>query len=323
MGNSETIDAEAAEAAEASKDAAASKASKTVRPESVDGPLDNIQPAQPGRPSGDVQLRYEDGLAIVTLSNPAKLNAMSRHMWRQLRSVFESIHGNKYALCVLISGVPCGGLKAFSAGGDISEYPGFRFNEASLRDFHEADVWGGLYAMLSCDVPIVAQIDGACMGAGLEMASCCDIRVAGASAKFGAPIAKLGFPMAPKEAAVVCRAVGELTAREMLLEAAVLDAPTLLQRGFLNRVVADADVASAAMQSVNRILALAPQAARLNKRIFRGLNRPLEQVSIARTAINSVANAAAENPYIYAESAEHREGISAFIAKRKPDWSIN
>jgi enoyl-CoA hydratase/carnithine racemase len=158
-----------------------------------------------------------------------------------------------------------------------------------------------LKAMLNCDVPIVAQIDGACMGAGLEMASCCDIRIAGESAKFGAPIAKLGFPMAPKEAEVVVRAVGELTAREMLLEAAVLDAPTMLQRGFLNRVVADADVANSAMQSVKRILALAPQAARLNKQTFRGVNN--------------------KNPYAYANSAEHKEGISAFIAKRKPHWT--
>ena len=254
---------------------------------------------------GEVRCHFEGRLAIVTLANPAKLNAMSRHMWQQLRSVFDSISGNKYAGCVLILGSACGDLKAFSAGGDISEYPSFRFNEASLRDFHEIDVWGGLQAMLACDVPIVAQIDGACMGAGVEMASCCDIRIAGVSAKFGAPIAKLGFPMAPKEAEVVVRAVGELTAREMLLEAAVLDAPTMLQRGFLNRVVADADVADAAMQSVNRILALAPQAARLNKQTFRGLSQ----------------GKMTQNSYAYADNAEHQEGISAFMAKRKPIWN--
>ena len=270
---------------------------------------------------GEVSCSVQDGLARVVLSNPAKLNAMSRHMWQQLRSVFESIQGNKDAGCVLILGAASGDLKAFSAGGDISEYPSFRFNEASLREFHEVDVWGGLHAMLACDVPIVAQIDGACMGAGLEMASCCDIRIAGASAKFGAPIAKLGFPMAPKEAEVVARAVGDLTAREMLLEAAVLDAPTMLQRGFLNRVVADAEVASSAMQSVNRILALAPQAARLNKQTFRGINKPLAGVFVADAAINSIVNPSVDNPYAYAASKEHQEGISAFIAKRKPDWT--
>jgi enoyl-CoA hydratase len=279
----------------------------SVRVEPFDGlrtgSVETLRQAQGERNIGEVRLHYEgEGgrLAVVTLSNPAKLNAMSRHMWQQLRSVFNSVSGSKNAACVIILGETeyC---RAFSAGGDISEYPSFRFNEASLREFHETDVWGGLQAMLNCDVPIVAQIDGACMGAGLEIASCCDIRIAGASAKFGAPIAKLGFPMAPKEAEVVIRAVGELTAREMLLEAAVLDAPTMLQRGFLNRVVADNEVASSAMQSVNRILALAPQAARLNKQTFRCLN--------------------SQNPYAYAESAEHKEGISAFIAKRKPQWT--
>jgi enoyl-CoA hydratase len=277
-----------------------------VRPELVEGLNRDMQQAQPERNIGEVRLQYEGRLAIVTIANPAKLNAMSRHMWQQLRSVFDSIQGNKNAGCVIILGEnSTDSMKSFSAGGDISEYPSFRFNEASLREFHEVDVWGGLNAMLSCDVPIVAQIEGACMGAGLEMASCCDIRIAGASAKFGAPIAKLGFPMAPKEAALVVNAVGELTAREMLLEASVLDAPTMLQRGFLNRVVADVDVANAAMQSVNRILALAPQAARLNKQTFRGLSQ----------------GKMTQNPYAYANNEEHQEGICAFMAKRKPDWT--
>jgi enoyl-CoA hydratase len=267
---------------------------------------------------GEVHCHFEESfegrLAIVTIANPAKLNAMSRHMWQQLRSVFNSLQSNKNAGCIVIKGENTAEVKSFSAGGDISEYPNFRFSEDSLREFHEVDVWGGLQAMLDCDVPIVAQIEGACMGAGLEIASCCDIRVAGSSAKFGTPIAKLGFPMAPKEAALVINAVGELTAREMLLEAVVFDAATMQQRGFLNRVVDDSDVQQSAMQSVNRILALAPQAARLNKQAFREINKHLAGVFIAKSAIKSIV-------YDYANSADHREGINAFIAKRKPIWT--
>jgi enoyl-CoA hydratase len=267
---------------------------------------------------GEVRCHLEENLegrlAIVTIANPAKLNAMSRHMWQQLRSVFNSLQSNKNAGCIVIKGENTAEVKSFSAGGDISEYPNFRFSEDSLREFHEVDVWGGLQAMLDCDVPIVAQIEGACMGAGLEIASCCDIRVAGSSAKFGTPIAKLGFPMAPKEAALVINAVGELTAREMLLEAVVFDAATMQQRGFLNRVVDDSDVQQSAMQSVNRILALAPQAARLNKQAFREINKHLAGVFIDKSAIKSIV-------YDYANSAEHREGINAFIAKRKPIWT--
>ena len=117
----------------------------------------------------------------VTLRHTGRLNAMSRPMWRQLRAVFEDLQRRADARCVLIAGE--GG--AFCAGGDISEYPGFRFDAAALRDFHENDVWGGLNAMLQCDVPIVAQISGACMGAGVEIASCCDIRVAGSGGRGG------------------------------------------------------------------------------------------------------------------------------------------
>ncbi|MBK9986233.1 MAG: enoyl-CoA hydratase/isomerase family protein [Betaproteobacteria bacterium] len=260
--------------------------------------------------AGQVRIAADGGISRVTLSHAGKLNAMSRAMWRELRSVFEGIQQDASIRCVIVEGE--GGH--FCAGGDIAEYPAFRFSEQGLRDFHEDDVWGGLDAMLCCDVPLVAQIEGNCMGAGVEIASCCDIRVAGASAKFGAPIARLGFPMAPREAKLVSEALGGLTAREMLLEAAVLDAPTLLLRGFLNGVLTDADVAGEALARARRIAALAPQAARLNKQTFRTLNQLNPSVSGSSDAMESVVNSA----YAYADSAEHREGIAAFLGKRKP-----
>ena len=260
--------------------------------------------------AGQVRIAADGGISRVTLSHAGKLNAMSRAMWRELKSVFEDIQQDASVRCVIVEGE--GGH--FCAGGDIAEYPAFRFSEQGLRDFHEDDVWGGLDAMLCCDVPLVAQIEGNCMGAGVEIASCCDIRVAGASAKFGAPIACLGFPMAPREAKLVSEALGGLTAREMLLEAAVLDAPTLLLRGFLNGVLTDADVAGEALARARRIAALAPQAARLNKQTFRTLNQLNPSVSGSSDAMEFVANSA----YAYADSAEHREGIAAFLGKRKP-----
>lgn len=249
-----------------------------------------------------VSLSVAHGRASVMLVNPGKHNAMSRAMWRQLRSVFEQIQQDPSVHVVVIRGPA-----DFCAGGDISEYAGFRFVEASLRDFHENDVWGGLQAMLDCDVPIVAQIEGICMGAGVEIASCCDIRIAGDSARFGAPIARLGFPMAPREAALVMRAVGELTAREMLLSAAVLDAIEMKRRGFLNQVVGARELDATVQACVERTIALAPQAARMNKQVFRAL---------ALESIDTNASELIANCYYYADSAEHREGIAAFIEKR-------
>ncbi|MBA2672517.1 enoyl-CoA hydratase/isomerase family protein [Ramlibacter sp.] len=248
--------------------------------------------------AGQVILDSAGAIAVVLLSHPGKLGAMSRGMWRELKVVFERIQREPRWRCVLVRGDP----GAFSAGGDIAEYPEFRFDPARLREFHEHDVWGGLRAMLDCDVPMVALIEGACMGAGMEIASCCDIRVASVNAKFGAPIARLGFPMAPREARLVASAAGMATAREMLLEAAVLDTAQMKARGFLHEVVAEGEAATRVRQRCERIALLAPQAARMNKRTFRAL----------------AAGGMPPDAYDYAPGAEHREGIAAFLEKRQP-----
>ena len=260
---------------------------------------------------GQVKLATTGSIARVTLSHPGKLNAMSRAMWQQLREVFEGIQQDAALRCVVLAGE--GGN--FCAGGDISEYADFRFEEASLRQFHDELVWGGLQAVLDCDVPIVAQIEGACMGAGLEIASCCDIRVAADTARFGAPIARLGFPMAPREARLVAYGLGHVTAREMLLEAAVLEVAVLAQRGFLHQVVPATDVMATVRQRAQAIAKLAPQAARWNKRTLRVLSGVLDEPAPHSAAAELFATA-----YDYATADEHQEGITAFLSKRRPSF---
>jgi enoyl-CoA hydratase/carnithine racemase len=262
---------------------------------------------------GTIQFEQQAGVARVTISHSARFNAMSRVMWRELRAGFESLQKSTDVRCVVVSGA--GGN--FCAGGDISEYADFRFQEVSLRDFHENDVWGALQAMLDCDVPIVAQIDGNCMGAGVEIASCCDIRLAGDSARFGAPIARLGFPMAPREAALVAREAGLTTARQMLLAAAIFNANDMKNAGFLSRVLADHEVASEVQATASHIAALAPQAARLNKQTLRALITHPDVVDGMHHATDSIAMHV-DKAYGYADSHEHREGIQAFVEKRKP-----
>ncbi|MBK7002442.1 MAG: enoyl-CoA hydratase/isomerase family protein [Rhodoferax sp.] len=247
--------------------------------------------------SGSVVLETSGSLAHVTLEHPEKLNAMSRAMWHGLRQVFEQLQPDPSLTCVVLSG-----RTHFCAGGDIAEYTSFRFEPDSLRNFHENEVWPALQAILDCDIPIVAQIAGYCMGAGIEIASCCDIRVAADNARFGAPIAKLGFPMAPREAALIATSLGALTAREMLLCAAQFDAHEMQRRGFLNQVVPASELDTATTAYIDRILPLAPQAARLNKQTLRALG-----------CENFI-----EKSYQYASSHEHREGITAFLEKRAP-----
>jgi enoyl-CoA hydratase len=273
-----------------------------------------------------IELQVDGAIATITLRNPARRNAMSRAMWRELGAAVESLEysennscsrdislGHSPIRCVIIQGA----AGHFCAGGDISEYPEFRFQEASLRAFHEDEVAPALHALLACDMPLIAQIEGNCMGGGLEIAACCDIRISVQGATFGAPIAKLGMPMAPKELAIVLRAAGEATVREMLLEARSFSAEQMAQRGFVQRVVADADVATEVQATAQRLCALSPQAARLNKQALRNicsLNTPVAQCNMAGAATNTVVKV--DNPYAYAGSAEHIEGITAFLEKR-------
>ena len=247
------------------------------------------------------------GVAVLTLSNPGKLNAVNVAMWRELRQIFDGLDAREPDLrCVIVRGE--GGT--FVSGGDIEEFPAFRFEPDTVRDFHENIVAPALDAMYRCDIPLVAQIERACVGGGLEIACQCDIRIAGRSSRFGAPIARLGFPMAIDELAGVARVAGLATAAEILLEARLLEAETALQRGLVQRVMPDEEVAQEAEATARRIAAGAPRAARLNKQALR-LVAP--QFAFSEAQRQQLA--------AYASGPDHREGITAFIEKRPPKFT--
>ena len=250
--------------------------------------------------SGEIVCHRDGAIAQVRLRHPQRMNAMTRAMWRQLRQVFEQLQADPSLRVVVVRGES----GHFCAGGDIAEYADFRFQRESLRAFHEDEVWAALAAMLSCDLPLVAQIEGNCMGAGVEIACCCDIRLAAADARFGAPIAR-------REAALVARVAGESTARAMLLAAQLMDAPTLERRGFLQQVLPPAELGAEVDRLAQRMAQLAPQAARMNKATLRAL---AEQGQSALAGLVQTA-------YDYADSAEHREGVNAFMQKRTPQFS--
>jgi enoyl-CoA hydratase/carnithine racemase len=262
--------------------------------------------------SGHIHLQPPDsqGIACLVISHPGKLNALDLPMWRQLRAAFETLAEpagpGAAARVVLVRGE--GGH--FAAGGDIEEFPDFRFEPASLAAFHEDLVAPALQAMLDCDLPLVAQIDGACVGGGLEIAACCDIRLCGQGARFGIPIARLGFPMAPREIEIVARVVGETTLRELLLEARVLDADEARSRGLVTRVVPDAELAAEVRRCAEHIARLSPLALRLNKQALRSFASGLPSLRAERAP-----------HYAYAASADHREGLAAFKERRPARFS--
>jgi len=257
--------------------------------------------------AGTITLTQGDaeGVALLTLAHPAKMNAIDIAMWRELQALMLHLQAMPPAdapHAVIVRGAE----GHFAAGGDIVEFAEFRFEEDTLRDFHENVVAPALHAMIDCDIPLFAQIEGNCIGGGMEIAACCDIRICGEGSRFGAPIARLGFPMAPLELDVVSRVVPEAVLREMLLEARLFTAGAALHHGLVHAVVPDAEVATHTLARARSLAHLSPQAARINKRTLRQLasGGPSEAERLAH--------------YGYAPSEEHREGVMAFIEKRTP-----
>ncbi len=256
--------------------------------------------------SGEILFSCDDAIATLTLSNPGRLNAINAAMWVQLREAMERINADTDLRCVIITGAD----EAFAAGGDIEEFLTVRATVDDALQYHEEWVAKALDAIRDCPIPTVAAINGACVGGGLEIAGCCDIRIGGESARFGAPINRLGFSMYPGEMAGLLALVGPAVLLEILLEGRILSAHEALQKGLLSRVVDDQSVMTEATSCAMRVAAGAPLVARWHKHWVRRLaeNKPLT------TAEKHAA-------FAFLDTADYAEGIAAFLAKRQPRFS--
>lgn len=253
---------------------------------------------------GTVTFARAGAVATVTLSHPGKLNAISVAMWQALASGFAALAADRSLRCVVVRGAD----GSFAAGADIAEFPEVRGDAASLRHYHTQTIAPALAAVAACPHPTVAMIEGVCVGGGLEIASQCDLRIAGAGSRFGVPINRLGFPMAPGELTGLLALAGRATTLEILLEGRVFDAAEAERKGLLTRVVADAALAAEVDATVARLCAGAPLAARINK------------ATIARLSPLPAPLTAAELDahFAYAHSRDHAEGVAAFLAHRPP-----
>jgi len=256
--------------------------------------------------AGRVLLACEGHLAWVTLSHPGRLNAITVGMWQELREVFEDLAADDGVRCVIVRGA--GGN--FAAGADIREFPQQRGDMAAVQRYHRELLAPALRAVALCPQPVVAQIEGVCVGGGLEIASQCDLRIAGSSARLGVPINRLGFPMAPDEMSGLLALAGRAATLAILLEGRVFGAEEARELGLLTRIVADSEVADAARQSAERIARGAPLAARINKRLSRRL-----------AAGGALSEDEYQDYFSYADSRDHKEGVRAFLAGTDPNFS--
>lgn len=243
-------------------------------------------------------------VATLTVNRPAKKNALNKATFAAIKDAILGLSADDSLRCVVIRGA--GGT--FVAGADISGFETERATRDQVRSY-SALTDETLHAIAACRHPTVALIEGYCMGAGVELAAGCDLRIAARSAKFAVPSKRMGLFLSYPLLEGLVRIVGPATAAELVLEGRVMDADEALVKGLVTRVVADDQVAEEAYAAARRIAEGAPLAARHHKRAIRRLAepRPLTEAEI-------------EASYDYAESEDYRIGYGAFLAKKKPQF---
>ena len=253
----------------------------------------------------DILSARDGGIATVTLFNPDKLNALNAAMWRRLATSFAELDADESLRCIVVRGEG----PNFAAGGDLLEMREARATRAGALAYH-ATVAKALDAIAGCRHPVVALIRGACVGGGLEIAAACDLRIASASARLGAPINRLGFSMYPGELAGLLRLAGPAVVKEILLEGRLLTAEEASRKGLLTRVVAEAELETEVLATAQRIAAGAPLIARWHKQ---WIARLVQDAPLAAGEL--------EASFAFLDSADYEEGLTAFFEKRTPRFT--
>jgi enoyl-CoA hydratase len=248
----------------------------------------------------------DGAVATVALNNPERLNALNKPTWVRLGEVMRELSADDTLRCVVLRGA---GDKAFAAGADIAEFAHERADAKQAKSYGDL-IHTTMQAVASCKHPTVAMIKGACVGGGLEIAACCDMRICGTSSRFGVPINKLGLTMGYGELSGMLSLVGRAVALEILLEGRVFDAAEALQKRLVNRVVADDQVEAEAFAMAARIAAGAPLVARWHKQFIERL-----------TVRADIAPDAWDEGFACFDTADYREGVAAFLAKRAPRFT--
>ena len=250
-------------------------------------------------------VNYKDNVAYIKLTYPAQLNVLDIHGWRSLRQVVEEVSQNGEVSCVVIEGE---GEQAFSAGSDIKSFLGERNTEDQVREYGSA-LEGALSALTSCPHPIVALINGICVGGGLEIAACCDLRICGEGSKFGAPINRLGLTMSYTELSPIVRLIGASRTLEILFGGGLITAQRAYDIGLVTTVVPDATVREEVNTIVENIGSGAPLVNRWHKKFVRNLVDGVD-----------VTEEMKEEAYEAFQTEDYKEGIQAFLERRKPKF---
>jgi enoyl-CoA hydratase len=184
--------------------------------------------------------RRDGNLAVISFNNPERHNAISLDMWRALRLLLSEFANDKSVKVLVLTG---NGGRSFASGADISEFEKGRSNEENMRVYNEI-AESAIVNLLEFPKPTLAMIQGYCIGGGLGLALCTDIRISADNAEFSGPAAKLGLGYSYGSVKRLVDLVGASYAKEMYFTARQFDAAEALRMGLVNRVVPSTELDS-------------------------------------------------------------------------------
>jgi enoyl-CoA hydratase len=253
----------------------------------------------------NVLYEKKNAIACVTFNRPKVLNALNRAIIAELKATFEDARDDSAVRGVILTGA---GDKAFAAGADISEI----LNDTPLEAEEKTRFGQALTILIeNLGKPVIAAVNGFALGGGCELSMACTIRLAAETAKFGLPEVKLGIMPGYGGTQRLSRLVGKGLALQLILSGGMITAQEAYRIGLVNEVVPNAELIGRAEAILNQIGANAPQSVKF---VLEAVNKGLE-TSLAEGLLIEASLFG-----ILAATEDKKEGASAFLAKRAPNF---
>lgn len=252
---------------------------------------------------GKILASIKDGVGTVVFNQPEKRNAMSIPMWDGMAAALDVFEKDASVRCVVLEGA---GGKAFVSGADISQFEKSRSDADAQKEYGRLTL-GGREKLANFPKPVIAKIQGFCMGGGLGIAMSCDMRIAGEGSEFGIPAARLGIAYSYDMVGNLVALVGPSNAHMILMTGDRFPATDALHFGLINKLV-PADQLDQVVGKITAQLAInAPLSLLANKRTVRAVLADAPDIAAIDAATDACFN-----------SADYAEGRKAFMEKRKP-----